>query len=159
MNHMYTGKSERSTLVVDDIKTNQYMPASSPGTPKQSPTSSMTFLYNLPVRHHSTGGTSSLNNNDNEKDQKRKLSPPELMPKPAKSDATMDKLSLMNSTHKNIPANKENNMSPLPSPKPAVLPKPSQQSSEPTQHLPVQRPKTRIGKKKMTEEEAVKELG
>lgn len=106
----------------------------------------------LPVRHNGNGNISSTNNK-NEKPRKLPEKPPALPPKTAQVKAAANKLSSSPCVNTNRTINKENQ--PITPPPPAP-PRPV----SPSQELrPVERYKSKNQKRKMTEEEAIRELG
>ncbi|CAF4046690.1 unnamed protein product [Rotaria sp. Silwood2] len=146
-NHMC--QDNRDTLINEDIKSNEYLSASiSPKSTKQPPIVPPPFASSLPVRHHSNSD-SSLKNNINGKDHKQSNQPPELPPKTARVIAAAGKSSSSNKTIKSPTTN--TNYRP-----PAT---PTSKDVSPSNELqPVHRQKSKSNRRKMTEEEAIKEL-
>lgn len=109
----------------------------------------------IPVRHHTSENVPVMNNNNNEKPRKPTDQPPELPPKTNRAIAAAGKFASPNSpstpnAKTNPTINKENQQVATPS---------SEAVSPSNEGKLIQRHKSKAARRKMTEEEAVQELG
>jgi hypothetical protein len=137
----------RDTIINEDNKSNEvlYASPSSPST-KNTPTANSP---SLPVRNHGNGDIPS-SPSSNGKARKQNEQTSNLPPRVPRAIPTTGKIPSPSKAQKNLPINKEN----LP-----VATAASEPGSPSCESQPIQRHKSRNLRRKMTEEEAIKELG
>ncbi len=134
----------RDTIINEDNKSNEYLSALPPSSStKRPPNISIPISPSLAVRHHGNGDIPSSPSSNG---KARKEFTADLPPKVPRGISTTAKLPSPSKAQKNLPINKENHPTAEP-----VSP-----VNEPQ---PIQRHKSRNHRRRMTEEEAIKELG
>ncbi len=141
----------RETLIIEDRKSSEYLStSSSSSSTKPSPTVSVVTPPFFPGQHQDNIDIPSTNNNINGKTRKQIEQKPESSPKPGRHLAPLTKGLSSPSTNTNPTINKGNHTGAV-----GI----SDHVFPPHELRPVQRAKSKYHRRKMTEEEAIKELG